>query len=768
MLPCPLYKKPLAVALSIALLAALTPQASAQTAQPTAPDEQKKDDGLQLDRVVVTGTAVARSKLRQSVSVSTLDAEELQKAPIASATEALRTVPGIRAESSGGEGNANLGVRGLPMSDGGGRFVQLQEDGLPILLFGDISFATADEFLRADHSLDSVEAIRGGSSATLSTNSPGAIINFLSKRGKDTGGSVGISLGLDYRQQRFDYDLSSALGNKTWFSVGGYYRTGEGPRKTDTSVENGGQVKLSLLKEFDNGHVRLTYKRLSDKTPTYLPVPVRLNGNNIEQFGSVDPRSAFFVNSHFVQDVVTDNNGQLRMTNPGDGLAVNVDSFGVEAQFKLGEGWMLTNRFRKSAIDGRFLGVFPAGGQPANYSGTTPVFSAHIFNTSLDDMGNTFNDLRLQKEIALDAGAKATLTGGLFTGKQRIAQTWYWNRYNIGLTGEGAALYDNRGRPSSSVAAPATETWGGCCVKQFDYDITATAPFAAVTYEAGPLSVDASVRNDRQSGTGRYLEDLNNTGVWDFANATAVKYSTSGNSYSLGANLQLDRGTAVFGRASRGVSWKSPDRVLGANAVTTGAEPYPLNTVTQVEGGVKYRAGGLSAFITGFMAKTDEGAGFEVTTQTIKSNSYDSKGVELEVAYRAGDLKVAGGATLTDAEITTGANKGKTPRRQAKLIYQVSPSYRFGPVEVGAQLIGTTSSYAQDDNAVILPAYAVLNVFASYELASNLNLAVGINNLTDKLAYTEAEGQNNLGNNPLYIARALNGRTAKMTLKYSF
>jgi hypothetical protein len=36
------------------------------------------------------------------------------------------------------------------------------------------------------------------------------------------------------------------------------------------------------------------------------------------------------------------------------------------------------------------------------------------------------------------------LTGGLFTGKQRIAQTWCWNRYKIVLTGENAALYETR------------------------------------------------------------------------------------------------------------------------------------------------------------------------------------------------------------------------------------------------------------------------------------------------------------------------------------
>jgi outer membrane receptor protein involved in Fe transport len=755
-----------------ALAPAPAPAPAAAAAPAPAADAQ---DSLQLNRVVVTGSTVLRPKMKQSVSVSNVDLEQIGNLVASSATEVLRAVPGIRAESTGGEGNANLGVRGLPMSDGGGRYVQLQEDGLPVLLFGDISFATADQFLRADNNLESIDVLRGGSAATLSTNSPGAIVNFLSRTGKNPGGSVGMSVGLDHRQQRIDYGMGTALGNKTWLHVGGFYRIGEGVRPTNVTAENGGQLKLSLLKEFDNGHVRFTFKQLDDKTPTYLPVPVRLNGNKIEEIPGVDPRTAFFVNSNFAQDWVIDRNGNPLLTNPADGLAVQVRSYGVEASFKLGEGWSLTNRFRKSDISGRFLGVFPAGAAPTDpanganqYTGTTPAFSAHIFNTSLDDMGNVFNDLRLQKEIGLSANSKLALTGGLFSGTQKIAQTWYWNRYNIALRGEGAFLVDNAGAQTNLPAAPGTLTWGGCCVRVFDYDITAVAPYAAVSWEQGPLILDASLRYDKQRGTGFYMEDVGTTGVWDRAGATRVAYSTDGSSYSLGANYELSRDMAVFGRASRGISWKSPDRVLGNNNIARGLEDYQSNEVTQYEGGLKLRRGTLSAFITAFLAKTKEGAGFEVTTQTYKDNSYDSKGIEAEFAYRTGGLRLLGGATFTKAEVTSGANKGKTPRRQADLVYQLTPSYSLGTVEFGGALIGTTKSYAQDDNQVVLPAYFVVNAFVNFEFAPNATFSLGVNNLFDKVGYTEAEGQGNLTNNALYIARSINGRSARATLKYSF
>lgn len=750
--------------------------AHAQTA-PADDKAEAKADTLQLERVVVTGTSTARSKMKQSVSVSTLDAEQLQNAVASSAADVLRNVPGVRAEASGGEGNANLGVRGLPMSDGGGRYVQLQEDGLPVILFGDISFATADQFVRADYMTDTVEAIRGGSSATMTTNGSGAIVNFRSKTGKTSGGAVGLGLGLDHRQQRLDFAYGTKVADGLNLQFGGFYRIGEGTRNTDATVENGGQFRAALTKDLGQGsYLRLNLKSLNDRTPTYLPVPVTTSGSKINTIPGIDPRTAFFVNSRFANDTVVDKNGNSVNTNPQDGLAVQVNSIGLEGQFNLGNGLSFSNRFRKSDISGRFIGVFPAGGAPTaasnnanQYTGTTPVFSAHIFNTSLDDMGNVFNDARLQKEFKLDGNAKVTATGGLFSGIQNVGQTWYWNRYNIGLTGDGAALYDNTGKVTTQPVGDATTTWGGCCFRNLDVRVTAMAPYAAVTYDQGPLSVDASVRFDKQRGTGtQKFGDAASGNTWNPARTNTIGWSTSGTSYSLGGNYELNKGMATFARFSHGESWKSPDRVVWDADIDSGRAPYPVSKIDQFEAGVKYRTQGYSAFVTAFLAKTKEGAGFELTTQTVKENSYKSQGIEAELAASFGDLRLTGGFTLTNAEITSGANTGKTPRRQANLVYQVSPSYVIGPVEVGGSLIGTTKSYAQDDNVVVLPGYATVNLFANYEVARNLTASLGVNNLFNTLGYTEAEGQGNLSENPLYIARAINGRSARVSLKYSF
>jgi outer membrane cobalamin receptor len=174
---------PTRIALAVAVALLHLGAAHAQTAaapDTAAPAAANPNDGLKLDSVVVTGTSTKLSKMKQSVSVSTLDSEQIERSGATSAAELLRSIPGIRSESSGGEGNANITVRGVPISAGGARYVQIQEDGLPMLMFGDIAFGTADQFLRADFNIERLEVVRGGSASTLATNSPGGLINFLS------------------------------------------------------------------------------------------------------------------------------------------------------------------------------------------------------------------------------------------------------------------------------------------------------------------------------------------------------------------------------------------------------------------------------------------------------------------------------------------------------------------------------------------------------------------------------------------------------------
>jgi catecholate siderophore receptor len=800
---CPTPLKPLAIAASLALLALASAHAQTTPAEPAAtpapapsapataaapaPAAAASTDGLQLDRVVVTGTSQARSKMRSSVSVSTVDGDSIVTSTAASATEVLRSVPGIRSESSGGESNANVGVRGIPISAGGARYIQFQEDGLPVLQFGDIAFATPDTWIRADVNLDRLEVVRGGSASTLATGGPGGIINFISKNGREQGGSISLSQGLDYQQTRVDVGYGGRIAPKTRFYIGGFQRVGDGGRPGADGTEKGGQIRANLTQEFDGGFVRVSFKHLDDNTPTFLPTPVRFVNGEIKTIPGLDPRRTAFYDVAWPKDnTLTASNGR-ELSDISKGLKAKSSSFGVEFELDVGSGVKLSNKFRIAKNTGRFMGIFPgddvapapagttiATGPGAGSAYTGDKFTAIIFNTKLDDLGLAANDFKASKRFDLGGSDNVTVTGGLYASSQKVKLTWNFNQYSLSAQEEGARVLNVPGTVNGSPG------FGGCCMNTQDSKYKTLAPYLILAYEAGPLSADVSVRQDRNSASGTYnqtiftpqadpLDPLDTralSGVrYDLANSRRIDYDFNKTSFSLGGNYRITNDVAVFARYSDGAAYNA-DRITffnNANLVNGNSPTIPQNKVKQWEGGVKWREGGLSVFGTLFLAKTDEvNVDLTSTPIAVNNNKFKSKGLELEAAYRLGDFRISGGATYTNAEQAD----GRTPKRQAKLVYQLTPEYSFGNLALGASIVGTTA--AKDDGpgpngslSITLPAFATVNAFASYQFTDAISLQLAANNLFDKIGYTES-------NDGRGAARSINGRTVKATLKYAF
>lgn len=757
------------------------PAAPAQAPQSSEAAAPASGDGLNLDRIVITGTSVLRSKMRQSVSVSDIGGEQLTNLVATSATDVLRSIPGLRSEASGGESNANVGVRGIPISAGGARYLQFQEDGMPVMLFGDVAFATADTWLRADSSVERVQVVRGGSASTLTTGSPGGIINFISRNGDDPGGFFALTQGLGYEQTRQEFGYGGELGEKTRFYVGGTWRKGDAGRDGAEGTENGGQVRLNLTREFQGGFVRIGFKHLDDRTPTFMPTPVRYVDGRIVEIPGLDPRRTAFYNAGWpLDDTLTANNGRTT-SNIRDGLSAKSSVFSAEVELDAGGGWRLNNKFRWSKNSGRFIGIFPGDDVSAAPAGTTIAsgpgaggaytgdrFTAVVFNTEVGAAGLAANDLKLSRAFELGESRRLTATAGLFTGAQELDVTWNFNQYSLSARESGAQLLNVPGVVNGSPG------FGGCCMNHQDSTYTTTAPYLALELQAGALNVDFSLRQDRNAAQGARYQTIGPGGVagvsYDLSQPQVIDYDFTRESYSLGVNFQLNRDLALFGRISDGASYLA-DRITFFNpsGLTDGTSSViPTNEVKQIEGGAKWRSGGLSLFATVFFATTDE-INVDPTTTPIRvtRTEYESKGLELEGAWRAGGFAVNGGVTFTDAEVTASTNAaivGKTPKRQAKVVYQLTPSYSFGDTTVGASIVGTTAS--KDDSpagpvTVTLPAYTTVNAFVNLQLTPTVMLGLGVNNLFDELAYTES-------NDGRGAARALTGRTARATLKVTF
>ncbi len=742
----------LSLAIALALLAAVP--AMADDATQTKGGDAKVT-GPNLDAIVVTGTSERTTVMKSSVSLSVIDDEQIARSGATNAAELLRSIPGIRAESSGGEGNANVTVRGVPISAGGGRYVQFQEDGLPVMLFGDMNFGTADEFLRVDGNVDHVEVVRGGSASTLASDAPGGIINFVSKTGEEKGGAVGFTTGVNFRENRYDFDYGSRIGDSTRFHFGGFFRDGDGIRNPGYQAESGGQIKGNLTEEFSSGYVRLNVKLLNDHTPTYLPSPVGISGGSLVALPGLDPRTVSQLGPNLANDTTIDSNGHAVTTSTRSGLHTEANSLGGEAHFDLGNGFIIDDKLRETDASGRFIGMFvppPSAAQVAAQS-----YPGVLFNTSLNDLGSTFNDLRLSKKLEV-ADVKANVTGGLFMGNQNIAETWDWNTYQLSLA--------NR-NPTAVQTGTGATTFGGCCVRDWNTRYTNTSPYLNLTAEQGALTVDGSVRRDRQHAQGyQHITDGLGNGLNFNKDAGKIDYSLSRTSYSVGGNYQLDKDLALFARTSRGYSFFA-DRLLYGTPLD-GSAPINVGEVHQHELGVKYRQGAFSVFLTGFIAQTSE-SNYEVTTQTSTQNTYDARGVEVEAGYRMGDFHINGGATFTDAQITGALDPtviGHTPRRQAKYIFQVSPGYSVGPFDLGAQVYGTGDSYTQDDNLYKMPAYVSVNAFVYYQFDEHTRFALTANNLFNTIGFTEAEGVG--AGSTVTSARSIDGRTVRASVRYTF
>jgi outer membrane receptor protein involved in Fe transport len=769
-----------------------------------------------LEEVFVTGVVNPKTKIKSSVSITTLGVKQIEQSAPRSTAEIFRSIPGIRSESTGGEGNANIAVRGVPISSGGSKYLQIQEDGLPVLLFGDIAFATADIFTRFDGNVAKVEAIRGGSASILSSNSPGGIINFISKTGKVEGGSMSTSFGLDYNNFRTDLDYGAKIGDGLYFHAGGFYRTGEGVRQAGFTANNGGQAKFNLTKEFDKGSVTVYAKFLDDRAAAYMPMPVQVSGTNANpNWGSI---SGFNATKGALQTVFLSHNvgigpdGQLRRGKVADGMNPISKSIGINAAFDLEDGWKITENGRFTANSGGFISPFPSevgtaasiassfgAGSTLSFANTGTAFNnpnglvarIHMFDTQLNDFNNFMNDLKISKNFD-----KVALTAGYFKSIQNISMSWMWNSYLQEVSDNNARLINVRNGAGNLLSqnglyAYGVPAWGNCCTRNYDTQYNVSAPYLNASFEANDqLSIEGGIRYDMGKVTGSFAGssqsaiDINNDGIIsapetsvssiNTANTTAVNYDYNYVSYSFGANYALNNSQSFFARYSKGASAKA-DRVLferPAASYLNGDLINSLDYLAQAELGYKHKFSRGYVYGTFFYAKTDEQSGFEATNPSmLTQNNYKSLGLEVESAYNvSNNVDLRGSFTYTKAEITSGSNAGNAPRRQPKLMYNLIPSYKFSKTNsAGLSFMGQTQAFAQDNNQLVMNGFVLINGFVELGITKGLSLNISGNNLLDTLAITEVEEGSIIENTENYVrARPFPGRSISMALSYKF
>ena len=800
-------------------------QAAAQAAPSAAADSTApaaESDAQQAD-IVVTGTVRPERKIDTSISVSSVSAETLLQINPQSSADLIRFIPGIRSEASGGEGNANISVRGLPVASGGAKFVQFQEDGLPVMLFGDVSFATADTFVKTDYNIARVEAVRGGSASTAADNAPGAILNFITKTGQTDGGSIGITRGVNFDRTRVDADYGGSLGDGWRFHIGGFYHNGEGVKKDGITGENGGQVKANLTHSFANGFIRLDVKFLDDRSPVYLPVPVAFSRSGTSaSYSSIpgfDVRSGALQSPALTSLLALDANGNRITDHVSDGYRTLTKAFGGEASFDLGSGISFDDKFRYAINSGKFVGPYPAnvdlasniaagiGGAGSTVSiasgpNAGTAYSGYAVNTVYFDVTlnnfNTFtNDLRLSKEIDGGSAGRFTVTAGYTKSGQHIGMDWHWTNYLLTAQDRGnAQLLDVRNaagvlQTQNGLIAYDARAFGDCCVRNYDVEYSVDAPWANLNWKVGRLTLDGSLRYDIQSARGTYREsagvgtpiDVNQDGVITVpeqrvltvtsGNPQPVDYTKRYLSYSVGANLEILPELALFGRASRGARFNA-DRVLPGNAAGDVSTLAALNFANQQEAGAKFRVDHFSGALTLFHTTTAE-RGSDITPAglILFARNYRAQGAEFEGSANYSVFSLYGGVTYTDAKITAdnfaGANDiGNRPQRQAKFVYQLRPTITLHPVDLGATLVGTSDSYTDSSNTLKQPGYTVVGLFADVAIVPRVHVIGHVDNLFNVIGITEVDQGPSATGSSVGSARSILGRQISIGARVDF
>ena len=645
-------RRAIASAVSQALTASsLVASSSSVCAQSSANDKiaQAAQLGL-LEEVVVTASPGAnRSQLETAASVTSIGADLIEDFQPTSESEVLRMIPGIQvAGTVGPGGNANIAVRGLAVATGGAPFIQIQEDGLPTVLFGDIQFGNNDYWTRFDESVQRVEGVRGGTAATFASQAPGAIVNYISRTGREEGGQVALTTGIGFDEQRFGFRYGGSLGDALSYHVGAYFKQGQGPYRIGFNASDSVQIKANLTRDFSGssyeGHIRFHVKLADTQEPNYTgsPALVDLNGrsaDNIRAFPGFDGRSDSTHSIHNQEFLIVNRSGDLERVSMV-GIATQALALGNELRFDFDNGLSLDNKMRWTDMSGQFTNPFVNAARADSVIGSTvngatvaairyangpnrgrPYTGTYLDNntnvsTNMRDVGSFVNDLTLSMDFDLGNNLLSA-RAGYFYMVQDIAMDWHTNQTLKALSGDNPAMLDLYDAAGAQLTANGisgyNNNWGTCCARDYDLSYTDTAPYLALEFDNSFFTVDASVRFENIRASGFAIsggeEFFTPTETRDFnGNPNTVRiptllangasesldYTVDYETWTLGGLWKLSDNISLFARISEGARFNADRQTVSGKINADGSlnqagRVAAVDEVNQAEIGIKTR-----------------------------------------------------------------------------------------------------------------------------------------------------------------------------------
>lgn len=792
---------------------------AADSAQRAEPEQGLVDTSEpQGDEIVVVGTAGGGTRRQDaSFAVTSLSNDAIERAAPNSTADLLRTVPGVMAESSGGQNGANIFVRGYP-SGGDAQFVTFQYAGTPIFAPPTLSFLENSQLIRLDETVQRVEAVRGGTGSLFSNGQPGLTVNVVPRiGGSEFHGLAKLSY-TDYDEIRGDAYISGPLGPDTGFMVGGYYAQSNGIRDPRYRAEKGGQISANIHHDFGTrGSVEIYARYLNDRGQWLLPIPVVVDGEDTSEYPGF-PHGTGTLNGPDTRAV---QNVSGNVVDLEKGRGAKVINTGINFEYEVVDGLRLRERVSYMGGNADTRGLVPAeapvaasvmatrlagagatvsslvyanGGGALTTGGTTPVLRAGIW-----EVRKKLSSFVTDSTLEWTAGNNK-LTGGFYYTNFTSRDAWALGNQVLLTAEPNARRLDLVVANAAGVTQQATLrgfTSGPAFQVRAGYEGSDLAFYAVDEFQITPeLRIDGGVRWQRHiidatlSTSGATADrDGNPNTLYDAGTVLGplrtIRYRDEAWSWTAGLNYDFSRQIGVFARYSRGNSFPQFDNLREASPANI-ANNTGLAVVAEVdtyEAGLKVSTGVANLYATVFHNKFDGLATTTIINDVPVSSNGGAKatGVELEGVVRPFEgFSLAAAGTFLDGtyrDFFTGNgtidNTGNRVQRQPKWMWRVTPAYELpiGSIRpsVFATLQYTGDRFSDPENNQILPSFYQLDAGISFTVMDRVRLQVTGNNLTDELGLTEqnpriigGQGQG------VILARPILGRSFRFSAAVEF
>ncbi len=760
-------------------------------------------DNLSLDEVVVTGTFSGRTQKESPMSMTILNAKQLQLLSSNSQADVLRTIPGITAEGGGGEVATNLFVRGFP-SGGQYAFTPLNIDGIPVLSTFGLNSSAHDVFFRNDIGLRSLEFVRGGSATLQGAGSVAGIVNYQSVRGSDTPDN---KLQLEWAEGgriKTDFLTSGAIADGLYYAFSGFYRYDEGPLETGLPTR-GYQLRGNIKKLFNNGNSSfvLSMQKIDDNVQFYLPYPLDNSNDARERPIGNDGETIYTMLSSQLKDFSFDTPFGRFKSPIGDGVTTNGQFVMAELNHQFGNDWRLSAKTKAASYD-HWFNLFLDGDGTHNTpepqdsylaDRSIPTGASFIYadngaslgssdllfeNRVLDrqrDMEELVGEVNLTKTVnnhnltigtfmsntkALDNNWIHNVLGD-FSNSPRAVSLTYTDSLGNEVTHSSSGYVEGSGRQTSNKTLQSTKiaVYLADEIKgeKFDFDIGLRWEKAI-----GNVSLENGV------GSNNF-----NKGIVDASDVAFV----------IGGLYKLNKQVNLYANGSRGYFFPQLRSLKFAGGTP---QSYETETVLQGEVGAKFSNNKLAGTAAIFFNALSDRRNVDIVnngqggiTESIQLQSTQTFGIEANLNYNISKgFNSYGNFTYQAHEFTEVEGNedqvGNSIARIPNVMGMIGFNYDDGSWDANLSSNFLGSKFANNSNTVELDGFNIVRLDAGYTMAlgkgeESLRLGISVFNLLDADGVTEGsprQGNSQVSGGNFFVGRPILPRRIFLRATFDF